>query len=186
LITSKTQGKKLKRDIGLAQRFELGRRMKWSKTDISFGLEDHPKRKLSNRNLPFMVKLPIGWNKVANTQVDNGSSFNLIMRKMFIEMGLSLSDLAPVHVTFHSVISGQSSTSIERIDMKVAFRSGDKKHWVMLIFKVASFDIGYICILGSPFLLKFMVVIHTACATMKMPGPNDIITIKVVQLDALA
>jgi hypothetical protein len=31
-----------------------------------------------------------------------------------------------------------------------------------------------------------MVVIHTTCATMKMPRPNDIITIKVVQLDALA
>jgi hypothetical protein len=70
--------------------------------------------------------------------------------------------------------------------MKVAFTSGDKKHWVTLIFKVASFDIGYICILGSPFLLKFMVVIHTTCTTIKMPRPNGIITIKVVQLDALA
>jgi hypothetical protein len=32
----------------------------------------------------------------------------------------------------------------------------------MLIFEVASFNIGYNCILKRPFLLKFMAVIHTA------------------------
>jgi hypothetical protein len=56
----------------------------------------------------------------------------------------------------------------------------------MLTFKVASFDIGYNYILGRPFLLKFMAVIHTAYATMKMPGPKDVITIKVDKGDALA
>jgi hypothetical protein len=35
----------------------------------------------------------------------------------------------------------------------------------MLTFKVASFDIGYNYILERHFLLKFIVVIHTAYAT---------------------
>jgi hypothetical protein len=48
----------------------------------------------------------------------------------------------------------------------------------MLTFEVANFDIGYNCILGRPFLLKFIVVIHTAYATIKMPGPKDIIILK--------
>jgi hypothetical protein len=39
---------------------------------------------------------------------------------------------------------------------------------------------------GRPFLLKFMVIIYTAYATMKMSKPKGIITIKVEQLDALA
>jgi hypothetical protein len=56
----------------------------------------------------------------------------------------------------------------------------------MLTFEVASFDIGYNCIVGRLFLLKFMVVIHTAYATMKMPGLEGVITIKVDQLDLLA
>jgi hypothetical protein len=56
----------------------------------------------------------------------------------------------------------------------------------MLTFEVASFDIGYNCILRRPFLLKFMVVIHTGYATMKMPGPKGVITIKADQRDALA
>jgi hypothetical protein len=56
----------------------------------------------------------------------------------------------------------------------------------MLTFEVASFDIGYNYILGRSFLLKFMAVIHTACATMKMPGSKDVITIKAGQRGALA
>jgi hypothetical protein len=56
----------------------------------------------------------------------------------------------------------------------------------MLTFEVASFDIGYNCILGRPFLLKFLAVIHTAYATIKMPGPNSVITLKSDQHDALA
>jgi hypothetical protein len=56
----------------------------------------------------------------------------------------------------------------------------------MLTFEVASFDIGYNCILRRPFLLKFMSVIHTAYATVKMPGPRGVITLKSDQRDALA
>jgi hypothetical protein len=51
----------------------------------------------------------------------------------------------------------------------------------MLTFEVASFDIGYNCILRRSFLLKFMAVIHTTYATMKMPGPKGVITIKADQ-----
>jgi hypothetical protein len=34
--------------------------------------KDHPKTELSNRNLLFMVKLPIRWRKVVKTLIDNG------------------------------------------------------------------------------------------------------------------
>jgi hypothetical protein len=47
-IASKTQGKKLKREISLTQHIEPERRMKWSNTDISFGPEDHPETELCN------------------------------------------------------------------------------------------------------------------------------------------
>jgi hypothetical protein len=80
-ITSKTQGKKLEREMSLAQRIEPERRMRWSDVDISFEPQDHPDTKLSDRNLPFMVKLSIGRHKVAKMLIDNGSSLNLIMRK---------------------------------------------------------------------------------------------------------
>jgi hypothetical protein len=52
--------------------------------------------------------------------------------------------------------------------------------------QITSFNIGYNCILGRPFLLKFIAVIHTVYATMKMPGLMGVITIKADQRDALA
>jgi hypothetical protein len=94
-IFSKMKGKKLEWEISLAQRIEPVRKMKWSDMDISFGLEDHPEIELSERNLPFVVKLPIGQYKVTKTLFTNGASLNLIMRKTFIEMGLNLKDLTP-------------------------------------------------------------------------------------------
>jgi hypothetical protein len=110
-ITSKTQGKKLQREISLTQRIEPGRRMKWSDVGISFGPEDHPDTELSDRNLPFMVKIPIGWHKMVKTLIDSGASLNLMMRKTFIEMGLNLVELTPVLDTFNGIIPVQSTFS---------------------------------------------------------------------------
>jgi hypothetical protein len=131
-IASKTQGKKLKREIGLAQRIKPERRMKWSDTNISFGLEDNPETELSNQNLPSVVKLLIRQHEVAKTLVDNGALLNLIMRKNFIEMGLNLADLTLVHDTFHGVILGQSSTPIRHINLEVPYGMGDNKRMELL------------------------------------------------------
>jgi hypothetical protein len=109
-----------------------------------------------------------------------------MMRKTFIEMGLNLVKLTPMHDTFHGIILGQSSTPIGRIDQEVSCGLGENKRGEMLTFEVASFDIGYNCILGMPFLLKFMVVIHTTYTTIKMHGPKGVITLKSNQCDAVA
>jgi hypothetical protein len=70
----------------LAQRIEPGRMMRWSDMDISFGPDDHPVKELTDRNLPFVIKVSIGRQKVTKTLIDNGASLNLIMRKTFIEI----------------------------------------------------------------------------------------------------
>jgi hypothetical protein len=141
---------------------------------------------LSDRNLPFVVKIPIGWHKVAKTLIDSGASLNLMIRKIFIEMGLNLAELTLVHDTFHGIIPGLSSTPIGCINLEVSCGLGENKRREMLTFEVVSFDIGYNCILGRPFLLKFMMVIHTAYAMIKMPGPKGVITLKSDQRDDLA
>jgi hypothetical protein len=106
-ITPKTQGKKLQREISLAQQIKLGRRMRWSDDYISFGPEDHPDTELSERNLSLIVKILIGRHKMVKTLIDSGASLNFMMRKTFIEMGLNLSDLTP-YMT-HSTGSFQGS-----------------------------------------------------------------------------
>jgi hypothetical protein len=101
-------------------------------------------------------------------------------------MGLSLADLTPVQDTFHGIIPEQLSMPLSRIDLEVSCGSGENKRREMMTFKVASFDIGYNCILGQPFLLKFMAVIHTAYVTIKMPGPKGVITLTSDHRDAVA
>jgi hypothetical protein len=110
--------------------------MRWFDVGISFGPEAHPDMELFDRNLPFMVKILIERRKVAKTLIDTRASLNLMMRKTFIEMGLDLAKLTPVHDTFHIIILGQSSTPIRCIDLEVSCGTGE----------VASFDIGYNCI----------------------------------------
>jgi hypothetical protein len=144
--------------------------MKWSETYISFDPDDHPKTDLSDRNLPFVVKLPIGKHKVDRTLIDNGARMNLIMCHTFIKMELKLGDLQPIRDTFHSVIPFLSSTPLGKIDLTVVCGFGDNKHRETLTFKVANFNMGYNCILGRPFLIKFMAVILMAYKVMKMPG----------------
>jgi hypothetical protein len=126
-IASKMQEKKLQREISLTQHIKPGRRMKWSDADISFRPEDHPDTELSDRNLPFVVKILIGRHKIAKTLIDSGASLNLMMRKTFIEMSLNLAELTLVHDTFHGIIPGQSSTPIGRIDLEVSCGPGDNK-----------------------------------------------------------
>jgi hypothetical protein len=179
-ITSKTQGKKFQREISLAQQIEPGRQTRWSDDYISFRPEDHPDTELFERNLPLIVKILVGRHKMAKTLIDSGASLNLMMRKTFIEMGLKLSDLTSVHDTFHGIIPGQASTPIGRIDLEVSCGTGENKHGEMLTFEVVSFDNGYNCILGRPFLLRFM------AATIKMSDPKGVITLKSDQRDALA
>jgi hypothetical protein len=146
--------------------------MRWSDDDISFGLEDHPDTELSGRNLPFIIKILIRRHKVAKSLIDSGASLNLMMRKTFIKMDLNLAELTHVHDTFHGIIPGQLSTPIRCIDLEVSCGIGENKRREMLTFEVASFIIGYNCILGRSFLLKFMAVIHTTYATIKMSGPK--------------
>jgi hypothetical protein len=160
--------------------------MRWSDDYITFGPKDHLDTELSERNLLLVVKIPIGRHKVAKTLIDSRASLNLMMRKTFIEMGLKLSDLTPIHDIFHGIISGQASTPIGCIDLEVCCGRGENKRREMLTFEVASFDIGYNSILGKPFLLRFMTVIHTAYTIIKMPGPRGVITLKSDQHDALA
>jgi hypothetical protein len=99
--------------------------MKLSDVSISFGPEDHPDTELSERNLPSVVKIPIRQYKVAKTLIDSGTSLILMMRKTFIETGLSLAELTPVHDTFHRIIPGQSFTLIKDIDQEVSCETGN-------------------------------------------------------------
>jgi hypothetical protein len=76
----------------------------------------------------------------------------------------------------HSTVSSMNSRPLLS---DVSCGSEDNMCQETLTFEVASFDIDCNFILGRPFLLKFMAVIHTTYVTMKMLGLKGVITIKV-------
>jgi hypothetical protein len=84
------------------------------------------------------------------------------------------------------MIRSTGSSQDSHLHLDVSCGTGENKRREILTFEVASFNIGYNYILGRTFLLKFMAVIHTAYATVKMPGPRGVITLKSDQCDALA
>jgi hypothetical protein len=80
--------------------------MRWSDVDISFGPEDYPDTELSERNLSFVVMIPIRRHKVTKTLIDSGASLNLMMSKSFIEMNLNLAGLTPCMIRSTRLFQG--------------------------------------------------------------------------------
>jgi hypothetical protein len=65
------------------------------------------------------------------------------------------------------------------IYMPVTFGTPENYRTEFLRFEVASFDCGYNAIIGRPELAKFMAIPHYSYMILKMPGPQDIITVRV-------
>ena len=72
---------------------------------------------------------------------------------------------------------GMSAYPLRRINLQVTLREGKNTRSEFLTFEVADFDSAYKCILGRPFLKKFMVVAHFAYSVLKVLGPRGLMTI---------
>ena len=72
---------------------------------------------------------------------------------------------------------GMSAYPLRRINLQVTLREGKNTRSKFLMFEVVDFDSAYNCILGQPFLKKFMAVAHFAYSVLKVPGPRGPMTI---------
>jgi hypothetical protein len=63
------------------------------------------------------------------------------------------------------------------IELPVTFSDRNNFYTETLIFKVVDFVGSYHAILGPPCYAKFMAVPNYTCLKLKMPGPNNIITV---------
>ena len=100
------------------------------------------------------------------------------MRNTFEAMRLPSGCLRPVDDDFHGIVPGTSSRPIGKVDLVVYIGEDDNQRVEELTFEVADFESPYNCILGRPFLNKFMGVIHPAYGVMKIPGPKGPIKVQ--------
>ncbi|XP_062188838.1 uncharacterized protein LOC133892118 [Phragmites australis] len=65
-----------------------------------------------------------------------------------------------------------------QIELPVTFGTPDNFRTEKLTFDVMDFEMTYNVILGRPMLGKFMVVVHYTYQTLKIPGPEGVVTVK--------
>jgi hypothetical protein len=79
---------------------------------------------------------------------------------------------------FHGVVPGKRVEPVGRVDLPVCFGTPANFRKETLTFKVVGFYGTYHAILGLPCYARFMAVPNYTYLKLKMPGPNDVITVE--------
>ena len=135
--------------------------------------------------LPLIIKPYIRNYKVGRTLIDSGSGLNLLFTNTYDNLGLPRKRLLPGKEPFYGIKSGMSGYPLGRIDLQVTLREGENTRSKFLTFEIVDFESAYNCILGRPFLKKFMAVTHFANSVLKVPGPRGPMTIRGDRKDAV-
>jgi hypothetical protein len=78
---------------------------------------------------------------------------------------------------FYGVVPGKAAYPIGCVCLPVTFGTKENFRMEYLMFEVADFRSSYHAILGRPMLAKFMAIPHHTYLIMKMPAPNEILSI---------
>ncbi|GJN20263.1 hypothetical protein PR202_gb07618 [Eleusine coracana subsp. coracana] len=151
--------------------------MRWYEMPFTFDRSDHPKHiPKPGRYLLVLAAMmkEVKFNKVL---IDGGSSLDLIFTKTLKELGLSVNDLQPSSSPFHGIVPGKTSVPIGQVSLPVTFGTRENFKTEHILFQVVDFDSAYHAIIGRLVMVKFMAVPCYPYLTLKMPGPNGIISL---------
>jgi len=151
--------------------------LKWSETAITFDRQDHPDRIPNLGSYPLIVDPIIAETRLSKVLMDGGSGLNIIYAETLALMGISKSRLRNDASPFHGVVPGHRAHPLGQIDLPVCFGTPDNFRREVLTFDMVGFPGTYHAILGRPCYAKFMAVPNYTYLNLKMPGPNDIITV---------
>jgi hypothetical protein len=149
----------------------------WSEDAITFSREDHPNRIPNLGQYPLVVDPVIGNARFSKVLMDGGSSLNILYVHTLHLLGIGLDQLRPSTTPFHGVAPGKRVQPLGQIDLPVWFGAPGNYRKETLTFEVVGFKGAYHTILGRPCYAKFMAVPNYTYLKMKVPGPNDIITV---------
>src|SRR3954467_5651951 len=155
--------------------------MHWSDCDISWGRRDHPSILPNPGSYPLVVDgLGAGPKfscKFSRVLIDGGSTINILYRDIMVKLGLTERDLERSRTAFHGIVPCFSCTPMGRIRLDVVFRKEENFGREPIWFEVADLSSPYNALLGLPAIAKFMLNTYLPYLKMKLPGPNDIITV---------
>ncbi|XP_066341726.1 uncharacterized protein [Miscanthus floridulus] len=110
--------------------------------------------------------------------MDGGSGLNILYANTLELLELDQSQLQGDGAPFHGIVPGKRTRPLGRIDLPICFSTSSNYCKEVLTFEVVGFKITYHAILGRPCYAKFMAVPNYTYLKLKMPGPNDVITVE--------
>jgi hypothetical protein len=93
-------------------------------------------------------------------------------------MRISLEFLKPIDCSFHGIVPGSANYPLGRITLDICFGNHQNYRKEKLDFEVMDWPSQYHTILGRPAFSRFMAVPHYTYLVLKMPGANEVITVK--------
>ncbi|XP_011075973.1 uncharacterized protein LOC105160340 [Sesamum indicum] len=136
---------------------------------IAGGTEDAGD-KAGSGNDPMVIKLDIANFVVHKVLVDNGSSADIILKKVLVKMRLDNVKLAPVKTPLVG-FRGSEVDSLGTIDLPVSMGEEPRRKTLMVTFLVVDTHFAYNVILGRPGINSFRAIVSTFHLKMKFPTP---------------
>ncbi|XP_066351262.1 uncharacterized protein [Miscanthus floridulus] len=109
--------------------------------------------------------------------MDGGSGLNILYIDTLDAMHIPRSELHLTGSPFRGVIPGAQAYPLKQIDLPIMFGSQANFRLEVLTFEVVDFPGSYHAILGQPCYARFMAIPNYTYLKLKMPRPNDVITV---------
>ena len=150
----------------------------WSEHPITFSREDQWATIPYSGRFPLVLDAVLNGVRFTKLLVDGGSSINILFGSCLAELGISQSDLRPVHAPFWGVVPGNSSMPLGEVTLTVQFGTPENFRKEPINFLVADFDNAYHAILGRPALARFRAIPHYTYLVLKMPAKRGILSLR--------
>jgi hypothetical protein len=109
--------------------------------------------------------------------MDGGSSLNIIYVETLGLLRIDLSSIRAGAAPFHGIIPEKRVQPLGQLDLPVCFGTPSNFRKETLTFEVVGFRGTYHAVLGRPCYAKFMAVPNYTYLKLKIPGPNEVITV---------
>jgi hypothetical protein len=126
---------------------------------------------------PLVVNPVIGNVRRTKVLMDGGSSLNIIYAETLGLLQIDLSTIRASAAPFHEIIPGKRVQPLGQLDLPVCFGTPSNFRKETHMFEVVGFRGTYHAVLVSPSYAKFMAVPNYTYLKLKMPGPNEVITV---------
>jgi hypothetical protein len=126
---------------------------------------------------PLLVDPTVGNKSLSKVLMDGCSNLNILYVEILNAMGISRSKLRTSIFPFLGIILGMRAYPMGNIELSITFGDCNNFRTETLIFEVVDFEGSFHAILGCPCYAKFMAVPNYTFLKLKMPGPNDVITV---------